>query len=63
MQGVVELNLFDVFGNVVKKKTVQLHKGISQEILDNLGTLPDGLYILRTLFNGNIIQTKLVRSH
>lgn len=62
-EGVVEINLCDIFGNVVKKKTVQLHKGNSEENLDDLGMLPEGIYFLRAAFNGNVVQRKLMKSN
>ena len=62
-EGVVELNLFDIFGNILKKKTIELRKGNSDIILDDLGPLADGLYLLRANFDGNVIQTKLMKAN
>ncbi|HEU5051855.1 MAG TPA: T9SS type A sorting domain-containing protein [Hanamia sp.] len=62
-EGVVEINLCDIFGNIVKKKTLQLHKGYSEENLDDLGMLPAGIYFLRAAFNGNVVQRKLMKSN
>ncbi len=62
-EGAVEFNLCDIFGNVVRKKTLELHKGNSQHLIEGLGNLPDGLYILRAIFNGNIVQNKLMKSN
>ncbi len=62
-QGIIELDLCDIFGRVVKKKTTELHKGNSQLTLDDLSTLSDGLYILRAICNGNVVNTKLIKSN
>jgi hypothetical protein len=62
-EGVLEFNLCDIFGNVVKKKTLELQKGNSQQILDDVYNLQAGMYILRATFNGNTIQNKLIKSN
>ena len=62
-EGVIEFNLCDIFGNVVKKKTLELYKGNSQQTLDDLYNLPTGIYILRALFNGNVVQNKLIKTY
>ncbi len=61
-QGIIEFNLSDIFGNIVKKKTVQLYMGNSQQTLDDLYNLPTGIYILRASFNGNVVQNKLIKT-
>ena len=55
------LNLYDIFGKTVSKKNLQLSKGTSQVILDDVERLPAGMYILRTQFNNKIIQNKLFK--
>lgn len=61
--GVLEFNLCDIFGNVVKKKTLELQKGNSQQILDDLYNLQAGMYILRAIFNGTVIQNKMIKNN
>lgn len=61
-EGNVEFNLCNMYGNVVSKNQFQLHKGNSQAILDNMGYLPPGLYILRAVFNGIVVQNKLIKN-
>ena len=60
-EGNISLNLYDLFGRVVNTKNLQLGKGTSQAYLDGLGKLPSGIYILRTVFNNNILQHKLFK--
>lgn len=62
-QGKVEINLFDMYGKSLHKKTLQLSKGNSQVILDNVSNLPAGMYILTALYNGIMIQNKLVKNN
>ena len=62
-EGVIEFNLCDIFGNVVKKKTLELYKGNSQQTMDDLYNLPTGIYILRALFNGTVVQNKLIKTY
>ncbi len=54
-------NLYDIFGKIITRKNLQLSKGTSQVILDDLERLPTGIYILRTQFNNKIIQNKLFK--
>ena len=60
--GMVVLNLFDVFGRVVSKKSVQISKGNSQAVLDNVSKLPTGMYVLRAVYNGSMVQNKLYKA-
>ncbi len=62
-QGNVEFNLCDMYGHVVSKKTIQLYQGNSNVSIDNVGGLPSGLYILRALFNGSVLQYKLIKTN
>ncbi len=59
--GKVLFQLYDIFGKMVSKKTVQMSKGLSQTILENLGRLSPGMYILRTEFNNTATQNKLFK--
>ncbi len=60
-EGMVELNLFDIYGKVMSKKTVRSTRGNSQAMLDNAGRLPSGMYILQAVYNGNVVQNKLYK--
>lgn len=62
-QGSVEFNLCDMYGNAVNKKTAQLYQGNSQVSIDNVSGLPPGLYILRALYNGSVLQYKLIKTY
>ncbi len=61
-EGTVEFSLFDLFGKNVAKKIVHLNQGNSKSIIDGVNRLPQGLYILRTLFNKTIAQNKLFKA-
>ena len=63
IQGTVEMNLFDMYGNILSKKTLQLSAGNSQITIDNVSNLPGGMYILTTNFNGSLVQNKLIKSN
>lgn len=60
-QGEVELNLCDMYGNILTRKTLQFSAGNSQATLDNIANLPAGIYILTAFYNGMVIQNKLVK--
>lgn len=62
-QGKVEMNLYNMYGNVLSKKTLQLGIGTSQVILDDVSYLPAGMYILTALHNGMTFQSKLIKSN
>jgi len=61
-QGIVEMNLYDMYGKILSKKTLQLSTGNSQVSFDNVSYLPPGMYILSTLYNGMALQSKLIKS-
>lgn len=63
IQGKVQMNLFDMYGNILSKKTLQLSAGNSQVTIDNVSNLPGGMYILTTNFNGSLVQNKLIKSN
>jgi len=48
----VELVLIDMAGRVVAKKEAQLNKGNQQVVINELGKLPAGSYVLNTTING-----------
>ena len=60
--GNAAFNLFDVFGKTVSRKSIQLSKGTSKVVLDDVERLPAGMYILRTQFNNTIVQNKLFKT-
>jgi len=60
--GVVDMNLFDMYGKCVVKKSLQLEAGSSEITFDNVANLPPGMYILTALHNGIILQNKLIKS-
>ncbi|HEY5367847.1 MAG TPA: T9SS type A sorting domain-containing protein [Hanamia sp.] len=62
-QGKLEMNLYDMYGKSLIKKTVQLGSGSSEVIFDNISNLPSGMYILTAFHNGVVIQNKLIKSN
>ncbi|HET7117673.1 MAG TPA: T9SS type A sorting domain-containing protein [Hanamia sp.] len=62
-EGIVDFNLYDIYGNVINKKSLQLTTGNSQVLLDNLNGLTPGIYILRAFFDGIILQNKLIKAN
>ncbi len=61
-EGIVEFKLYDLIGKPVSKKNVQLNKGSSKIIMDDLSRLPSGTYILRTSYNNTTVQSKLFKA-
>lgn len=62
-QGNINLNLRDMYGHSVKKKNLRMPKGDSQVSMDDVSNLPPGLYILRAVFNQNVVQYKLIKTN
>lgn len=62
LNGSVEFILSDMYGNVVSNKLLQLNKGVSRIVWNNLNNLSSGLYILRTSYNGLMMQNKLIKA-
>lgn len=62
-QGNVDFNLCDMYGHSVKRKTMTLYKGNSNVSIDDVSSLPPGLYILRAVFNGSVVQYKLIKTN
>lgn len=60
-RGKVEMNLCDMYGKTLSKKTLQLSSGNSQVTFDNVSNLPVGMYILNVFQNGNTVQKKLIK--
>ncbi len=61
--GNVELNLCDMYGKVVSKKTLQLTRGNSKAFLEDVNRLPAGMYVLRAKYNGTVLQNKLFKAN
>ena len=61
-QGSIGFNLCDIYGNVVNRNVMQLQKGNS-ELSFNVYNLPAGIYILRAIFNGSVLQNKLIKTN
>jgi hypothetical protein len=61
--GEVKMRLYDAYGKPVSKKDVLLNKGNSNVVLEDMGKLPTGIYILRTQYDNKIIQNKLFKIH
>jgi len=62
-KGIVQLNLSDMYGKILAKKTVELNNGNSQVTFDNINTLPSGMYILNAVHNGVRVQNKLIKNN
>lgn len=63
LQGNVEFNLCDMYGHSVNKKAMKLYKGNATVSIDDVSSLPAGLYILRAIFNGSVVQYKLIKTN
>ena len=61
--GNLEMNLFDMYGKCLIKKSFQLGTGNSEINFDNVTNLPPGMYILSAFHNGMVIQSKLIKSN
>jgi hypothetical protein len=59
--GVVEFDLYDMYGKPVAKKNLSLTKGNAQVELERVNVLPAGIYILKAAHNGVILQNKLIK--
>lgn len=62
-KGMVQINLCDMYGKVLRKKKIELNSGNSQVIFDNINALPSGMYILNAVHNGIIVQSKLIKDN
>lgn len=61
--GNLEMNLFDMYGKCLIKKSFQLGIGNSEINFDNITNLPSGMYILNAFYNGMVVQSKLIKSN
>jgi hypothetical protein len=62
-QATVSLRLFDLKGSVVWQQQYQANAGQNLIQLDNIGALPNGMYILQGLDGSKSEQVKLVVNH
>lgn len=62
-QSKVDINLCDMYGNILSKQTLQLGAGNSLVNFDNLPNLPVGMYILNVFQNGQTVQKKLIKEY
>jgi uncharacterized repeat protein (TIGR01451 family) len=58
----VHMNLYNVQGGLVAKKDVNINRGNNSIVLDHLGTLSPGTYILKIGWKGKSVQQKLIKS-
>ena len=61
--GNLQMNLFDMYGKCLIKKSFQLGTGNSEINFDDVTNLPPGMYILSAFHNGMVIQSKLIKSN
>lgn len=59
--GDMELNLCDVYGKIVGKKTLSLNAGNSVVKFENVGAIAPGMYVIRAKFKNTILQNKIFK--
>jgi hypothetical protein len=57
----MDINLCDTYGKVIIQKSVHTYGGAMNITLDETSRLSAGIYILRILYNGKIVQQKLYK--
>ena len=60
-EGNMDINLCDTYGKVIIQKSVHTYGGAMNITLDETSRLSAGIYILRILYNGKIVQQKLYK--
>ena len=60
--GEMDIQISSVLGRLMIKKSVPLFKGNTQFTLPETGSLPQGWYILRTVFKGKVVQSRLFKN-
>lgn len=60
--GELNIQISSVLGRLLVKKSVPLFEGNSQFILPETAALPQGWYILRTIFKGQVVQVRLFKN-
>ncbi len=60
--GELDIQISNIVGKLLIKKEVSLSKGNSQTILPETNGLPQGWYILRTMFKGQVVQSRLFKN-
>jgi hypothetical protein len=59
--GVARAELADQFGKSVKRASFDVREGVNQLLLDNTGSLPAGIYILKLELDGIVIYKKVMK--
>lgn len=59
--GIYESCLFDNSGRMILKKTYQVSKGSNQVVIDGIGSLKAGVYILSSGMNGHAVRQKVLK--
>jgi len=62
-QNAISLRLFDLKGSVIWQQQYQAHAGQNNISLDNIGTIPNGMYILQWFDGLRPEQVKLMVNH
>lgn len=60
-EGNMDITLFDTYGKIVIQKSVHTYGGSMILTLDETSRLSAGIYILRVLYNGKVVQQKLYK--
>lgn len=60
-KGIIEAELIDATGKIVRKKMFEINSGISGLIIDNTSGLAPGLYFLRIISNGALLQKRVMK--
>ena len=62
-EGEVDIQVSTILGKILIKKSVTLRKGNSSYVLKETGSLPQGWYIFRTTFKGEVVQSRLFKNY
>ena len=60
--GEMEIQISSIIGKLIINKTMPVLRGNSQLLLPETTSLPKGWYILRTMFNGQAVQSRLFKN-
>jgi trimeric autotransporter adhesin len=61
VDGSLLVNIIDGYGRVVKNHVTHINKGITNIALNNTAALNTGTYTLKVMFNGNIINKRIIK--
>lgn len=59
--GIITLNVINESGKVIKVVKQYVEKGYNEVVLDQLGPLNNGLYVLSAEFNNQVVRKKIMR--